>query len=231
MKQLLWHYSLACCLLLVAATGQAAYITDRLVAGLYSEADITTDPIKALASGTPLQIIERQKGYSKVRLGDNTEGWVENRYINEEKPARVMLLELQAKNSDLHNQLITARADLKQEAKAHTDSQPDTADQRGAEPQLEEQLSRAQGNIQSLQQQLQGAEQTATESAQLIESLQQQLSELKAHPEEPIGPATQSVELTYWHYLAIALLLLLSFIGGILFKKRRISRRYGGLRV
>ncbi len=83
----------------------------------------------------------------------------------------------------------------------------------------------------SLQQQLQGAEQTATESAQLIESLQQQLSELKAHPEEPIGPATQSVELTYWHYLAIALLLLLSFIGGILFKKRRISRRYGGLRV
>lgn len=92
---------LALLLLLAAQPGFGVYITDKLLAGFYAEPDAETQPLRALTSGTPMEILERQGAFSRVRLGDNSEGWVENRFITAEKPAKVRLLELQAKNAEL----------------------------------------------------------------------------------------------------------------------------------
>ncbi len=69
MKQTPLTIALLCALLLSATTVQGAFITDRLVAGLYSEPDITNRAIKALTSGTPLHIIERKKPFPKYVSG------------------------------------------------------------------------------------------------------------------------------------------------------------------
>ncbi|MEJ1298552.1 MAG: TIGR04211 family SH3 domain-containing protein [Candidatus Sedimenticola sp. (ex Thyasira tokunagai)] len=236
MRQLRPTISLFCILLLYATAGWSAHITDRLVAGLYSEPDITGDPIKALTSGTPLQIVERKKAFSKVRLGDNTEGWVENRYITNEKPARVMLLELQAKNSDLQNQLLAAEAKLKEGSAEVTGKQ---APQKRVDSEvagLKQELSDVHSKAQTLKQQLQGAHAEAAKAEGEIEALKERLAaaaEQKKHPEEETQQQFSSnlPTLTLWYYLAIALLLMLSFIGGILFRNHRLSKRYGGFRI
>lgn len=100
-------------LLLVIGSAQAAHITDKLLVGLYDKPDSSTKPIKVLPSGTPLEILEQKDTFSRVRLGDGMEGWVKSVYISKEKPARAMLLELQAKLGTLQNKLQQAEKELK----------------------------------------------------------------------------------------------------------------------
>lgn len=113
---------------LLIGTAQAARITDKLLAGLYNEPDSSTAPIRAVPSDTPLERLDQQGDFSRVRLGDGTEGWVESRFITDEKPARIMLLELQVKNSELQQQLREANKALSalgQTPTATSNAQPD----------------------------------------------------------------------------------------------------------
>ncbi|MES9856913.1 MAG: TIGR04211 family SH3 domain-containing protein [Sedimenticola sp.] len=173
MKHLRHTISLLCILLLYVTAGWSAHITDRLVAGLYSEPDTIKGPIKALTSGTPLQVLERKEAFSNVRLGDNTEGWVQNRYITEEKPARVMLLELQAKNSDLQNKLLSI------EAKIEAGPAPAAATEASQESvkteiaTLKQQLSESNREVEALKQQ-------RSETKSEVEALEEQQSDTKS---------------------------------------------------
>ncbi len=101
-------------LLLTISSVQAAHITDKLLVGLYAKPSSGLQPIKVLPSGTPLEVLERKDAFSKVRLGDGKEGWVKAVYISNEKPARAMLLELQAKTGTLQNKLREAEQKLKE---------------------------------------------------------------------------------------------------------------------
>ena len=92
-------------LLLIALPASGASITDRLLAGLYAEASSTSEPLRVLPSDTPLEVLEQSGRFSRVRLGDNSEGWVESRYITEQKSARLQLLELQARHGALRSRL------------------------------------------------------------------------------------------------------------------------------
>jgi SH3 domain protein len=104
---------------------QAAHITDKLLVGLYAQPKSGIQPSKVLPSGTPLEVLERKDAFSKVKLGDGKEGWVKSVYISNEKPARAMLLELQAKTSTLQNKLRAAEAKLKSGQSSSTQGQSD----------------------------------------------------------------------------------------------------------
>ena len=110
-------------LLLTMTSVQAAHITDKLLVGLYAQPKSGIQPSKVLPSGTPLEVLERKDAYSKVRLGDGKEGWVKSVYISNEKPARAMLLELQAKTSTLQNKLREAEEKLKSNQPASAQEQ------------------------------------------------------------------------------------------------------------
>lgn len=97
----------------LVGTAQGARITDKLLAGLYPDPDSAGQPTRVLPSDTPLERLEKRGDFTRVRLGDGSEGWVESRFITDEKPARIMLLELQAKNSQLQQQLRDAERQLK----------------------------------------------------------------------------------------------------------------------
>ena len=99
--------------LVLVGMAQGARITDKLLAGLYPDPDSTGKPTRVLPSDTPLERLEKRGDFTRVRLGDGSEGWVESRFITDEKPARIMLLELQAKNSQLQQQLRDAERQLK----------------------------------------------------------------------------------------------------------------------
>ena len=135
-------------MLLSVFSVQAAYITDKLVAGLYKENKVSDKPLKALSSGTPLEVIERKNGFIKVRTSDGTIGWVEATYLTDEKPAKALLLDTQARVSTLQKQLDQLKALQKEGASG--DALEDLAA-------MQEKLAKAEGQVSQLELQLQAA--------------------------------------------------------------------------
>lgn len=94
------------------AAQDTLYVTDKLFLGLYPEADASGKALATLVSGTPLQILERAKYYTRVRTAEGTEGWVKSAYLVEEKPPRLLLEQLQAERDRLAEALSGAREQL-----------------------------------------------------------------------------------------------------------------------
>lgn len=86
-------------MLLAVLSGPAAgaYITDKLIIDLYAAPGVSADPRRPLPGGTPVEVLREQGAYSEVRLPDRQQGWVESRYITQERPADALLLEAQAR--------------------------------------------------------------------------------------------------------------------------------------
>ena len=113
-------------LLFTVSSLHAAHITDKLLVGFYEQADDSKRPQRILFSGTAVEVLKREGAFSQVRLGDGSVGWVKSTYITDEKPAKAQLLELQAKNGDLQQQLQEKEKEL-QAARAKNSN---TADQK-----------------------------------------------------------------------------------------------------
>lgn len=96
----------------------AEYVTDKLVAGLYKTEDANGVLLRGLPSGTPLELLERGGPMVRVRTGDGVEGWIGRDYVTGEKPAQVMLLELQAEMGDLKGRLRQAESALDESRRA-----------------------------------------------------------------------------------------------------------------
>lgn len=219
------------CLLLFTLAAEGAHITDKLLAGFYEAPDKSSQPIKALPSGTPLEILEKKNLYSKIRLGDGSEGWVENQYITKDKPARVMLLELQAKTSGLQQKLRAATQQLKKKSP----SSDSLAEYEQQITNMERLLADTQAEVEQLKIKLDQARQhSANTSQERIQALERELQaseEAWQSSNSPGNLQTTYTQLRAWHIPLLALLLLIGFIGGIVFKNYRIARRYGGLRM
>ncbi len=92
-------------LLFAAGYAPAAHITDRVVIGLYDKPDLSGEPRRLLGSGTPIEVLARRGSRVRVRLGDGTTGWIEARYVSEETPAAMQLLEARAEIRRLRQRL------------------------------------------------------------------------------------------------------------------------------
>ncbi|MBQ0789064.1 MAG: TIGR04211 family SH3 domain-containing protein [Cycloclasticus sp.] len=99
-------------LMLCSGMVYSAHITDKLLAGMYATPNAAEQPIQLLPSGTPLELIGEQKGFVKVQLVDGKTGWVEKRFLSDDKPANVRLLALQSKYRQLQEKLDQAEAQL-----------------------------------------------------------------------------------------------------------------------
>jgi len=193
------RYALLLTLFLLAHPAHAAFVTDKLLAGLYSAPETSSKPIKVLPSGTPFEVLDKQDDFSKVKLGDNSEGWLENQLITNEKPARVMLLQLQSKNSQLQKKLRRSEAQLKEQGVAP-----------GNDAEVEElklQLADARTQISTLSRQTENStnETTPDQTTQTqlkalkkeLESTKEELKSALAAPQQSSdsGLATENAEL------------------------------------
>ncbi|SMM98519.1 hypothetical protein SPONL_2192 [uncultured Candidatus Thioglobus sp.] len=78
------------------------YITDMVPIPMRSESNIGNNLIKMLDSGTKLEILATENGWSKVQF-ENTVGWVIHRYLTSNLPARV---QLEILKQDINNKQI-----------------------------------------------------------------------------------------------------------------------------
>jgi SH3 domain protein len=88
-----------------------SYITDKVVVGVYDQPSPESSLLKALPTGTPLEVLGQQNGYTQIRTPDGLSGWIENSYIIEHKPAQLVVLEL----TDKQKQTETALKDTRKQ--------------------------------------------------------------------------------------------------------------------
>jgi SH3 domain protein len=224
------------------SVSQAAYITDKLVAGLYEEPEVSDKPLKALNSGTPLEVVSRKNGFVNVRTSDGTLGWVEATYLTDEKPARSILLDTQAKVSILQKQLEQLKGQL---ADSPGNEQKDNLSV------WQEKLARAEGQISQLEIQLKAAKlnnKKADESQQAVNQENQQLRDQIARvaaivganieaqsaisPETVKTGAQKSMAGVFsndmiWILLVIGLVL--GFVAGFYYMRFKVSQRFGNV--
>jgi len=200
-------------LLTLSISAQAAHITDKLVIGLYEEQSLEGEPLKLLASGTPLEVLEKQDEVLKVRLADDTQGWVEAGYVTEEKPVSMMLLEAQA---ELHQ--------LKQSG-GTIDSES---------PQLKLELEAARERISRLekgQADLLAARMAQGKLEDLRERVQQAVDILGAEPSGLLNQKPGSVVERFLPWIASVVMLIVGFAAGAALIDYRVRKRFGGIRI
>ncbi len=92
------------------AEADTAYVTDSLRLGLHHTDDTSDRPFENLVSGTPLEIIERNTNYARVRTPDGQEGWVKSNYLVQQKPALLRVAELEAELAGLRGEFNEVRS-------------------------------------------------------------------------------------------------------------------------
>lgn len=84
---------------------ETAYVTDNLRLGLHQAADTSDRPMRSLDSGQELEVLSRDRNYAHVSLPDGTQGYVKVAYLVDEKPAKLIVAETQAKVERLQAEL------------------------------------------------------------------------------------------------------------------------------
>jgi len=201
----------------------AAYVTDQLAAGLYSDKALTGDPIKVVTTGQPLEVLSREGKGVQVRLSDKTEGWIDEAYVSDKKPSEVKLLEVQAELRQLKNSKSLAAA------KDAVTSLPSVR-----EAKLKQALKEAEDKLNSfktVEAELKVARQQQIE----LETLKEKLSVIR----EAVSVdkvAKEDVDLPIWQQMWFAALsvVILLFVGiaiGAYVIDARMRKRMGGIRI
>jgi SH3 domain protein len=89
----------------LAAIAETAYVTDQLRLGLHRVEDTSDRSFRTLQSGQQLEILSQTRNYAQVRLPDGTVGYVKVAYLVTEKPAALIVAEMQADNERLQQEL------------------------------------------------------------------------------------------------------------------------------
>lgn len=103
---------------LAASPIQAAFITDKIVVEIHAERFNQGPVLKSLSSGSRVELLMSDGEFSRVRTADNVTGWVESKYLSNEKPTQLEYLELLAKSKGLEARLKSAEEQLAQGAPA-----------------------------------------------------------------------------------------------------------------
>lgn len=87
------------------AFAETRYVSDQLIITIRAGKSTGHKIIKTLKSGTPLEILEKDKTYLKVRTTDGVEGYVLSQYITSEPPKIQRIKELEKINSSLEDKI------------------------------------------------------------------------------------------------------------------------------
>ena len=91
------------------ATAETVYVTDSLRLGLHRAPDTSDRPFENLISGTPVEVVERNASYARIRLPDGREGWAKATFLVAEKPAAARVLELEGTIGGLESAAAAAK--------------------------------------------------------------------------------------------------------------------------
>ena len=106
------------------ATADTRYVGDELIITLRQGKSNQHKILKTLKSGTPMEVLEEDESYLKVRTEDGVEGYVLRQYITTDPPKTKRIEELEMRNTSLQNKIKTL-----EEAKSRLEMQLKTVEE------------------------------------------------------------------------------------------------------
>ena len=101
-------------LVVLGASAEDAFITEGLEVGVHESPSPNSAVVALIGSGAVVEILERTDEIARVRLEDDTVGWVDARYLTEQPPAAAQLRELRASVEEQNRELARARQLLRE---------------------------------------------------------------------------------------------------------------------
>ena len=88
-----------------AASAETRYVSDLLVITVRSAKGNNYETLETLITATPVEILEEDKTYVKVRTPKGNEGYILKQYITKELPKATQIKQLQGEITALQNKL------------------------------------------------------------------------------------------------------------------------------
>jgi hypothetical protein len=117
--------------LTASAGAETMYVIDKLLVGIHQTRALDSPITRVLPTGTELEVLERAGEIARVRGPGGEEGWVDAGYLMKERPAALLVDELESENRRLTGAL--ARAEEKLAAAAAAPAPEATANAAAAE--------------------------------------------------------------------------------------------------
>nr|VFK66091.1 MAG: SH3 domain protein [Candidatus Kentron sp. UNK]VFK70270.1 MAG: SH3 domain protein [Candidatus Kentron sp. UNK] len=105
---------LLACLPWLAMGAETFYVTDRLLIGVHEDREQDSAPLEILPTGAALEVISRDKEFAKVRTASGVVGWIDSNYLMMERPAQLLLMELEALHEQTRLRLQETEARLRE---------------------------------------------------------------------------------------------------------------------
>lgn len=219
-------------LLLFAAASQAetVYVIDELKVGLHESASINSPIVKLVPSGTELNVIERSDDLVKVKEPEGMQGWINKKYLLNNKPGKALINELEKEIELLKSgTLMTSQ-----------NSSEDSAEQKELIQQLNSERLKS-GELQAQLTDLRARIANVDNSDQFIadiNQLEQENEQLKSQLESSgiqVDAESDMTKLSLhgWkeYLIAISIILIIGMILGAIILDYLNRRRHGGFRV
>jgi SH3 domain protein len=209
---------LGCGLLAVVKTLAApAWVSDNFEIMLRSGPSSSNAIQLMITSGTQLDVLERDEeaGYSRVRTGGGTEGWVLSRYLMSEPPAREQLETLTSQLTSANAQGTSMSSQLEAIKGEYDSANRQIRMLETERDRLESELAeirRTAANVLSIDGQNKELQQQLTDAEIRVSILEQENQELS------------SQQTRYW-FLSGALVLLVGIIAGLWLPRVRWQRQ------
>ena len=240
---------LGLCLCMASVNAETVYVSDRFEIGVHDNTTLDSVILAVIASGTPLTVVARNGEFVQVTTPDGTTGWVDARYIINERPRVGVRDEQDAKLQKAQRALGDARAEIEVLRQRISELQRDAAtaahnspgiakpislapnqdsaelkDAQRALADLKDENRELKTNIADLQASYAASERMAADSGAKNE--EGALEDLMR------GPVNSEVKnWTPWQWLMFGSILLLSFAAGGYMVDWESRRRHGGFRI
>jgi len=231
------------CLLTAIVHAETIYVIDELKIGLHEDRSIDSPIMKLVPSGTPLSVIERDNDLVHVQEPEGIRGWINSKYVINEKPGKSLITELENKNKVLQkeNDLLKSNKTTTATNTASPDNESNVLKE------LEQQLKSERLKVGELQAQLtdlktniadiDNSDQYLDDIKALKQENQLLISQLEASGIEVQAESNSMSDSTFvinnWKNLSIAFLIIfvIGMAVGAFFLDFQNRRRHGGFRV
>lgn len=172
---------LAGLLLSTSVYAETVYVSDIQFVAIREGLDNSTRAVeRGLKSGTPLEILERSEGYSKVRTPSGNEGWVADYFLSEDTVTRDKMSALQSQV----NRVTESRNDIANTLKA--------SQQKNKE--LIQENTQLKNNNSALEQELSNLAEVSEKAKEIVsknETISYEMASLKQRTDAAVAQANQ----------------------------------------
>jgi len=117
---------LCCCLMPLSATlsfAETRYVTDQLIVTVRDNQSDNYQVLETLPTASPVEILDEDKVFVKVRTEKGVEGYISKQYITPKLPKKLVIAGLQKEVSQLQERLSSQKQDFQETAEVASSSQ------------------------------------------------------------------------------------------------------------